>query len=217
IDRLQGVGAVVLAGQHDHLGIRGESVDLLEELQTFGRVVGLRRQPEIHGDDRRLIAAQLGERALAVAGDHRLVLVERPLHLLLQGRVVLDDQERAAILGHAADSPTARPPPTTCPSAGSGVSFGAASGRRRNTRVPLPGALSTLMFPPSPATYCELSYTPIPMPVGLVVWKGLNSRSRKNSGVMPAPWSRTSRSARSASTPTRTLTFAGVGLASIAF
>ena len=49
--------------------------------------------------------------------------------------------------------------------------------------------MSTVMLPPSSRTYCALSYTPTPMPAALVVWKGLNSRSRTNSGVMPTPLS----------------------------
>jgi hypothetical protein len=45
------------------------------------------------------MAAQLHERALAVGGRHRLEAVERPLDLLLQREVVLDDEQGGDVLG----------------------------------------------------------------------------------------------------------------------
>ena len=64
-------------------------------------IVRMRRQSEVHGHDRRLVAAQLRDRRFAVAGHDRFVLVEGPAHLLLQRRVVLDDQQGLSGLGHA--------------------------------------------------------------------------------------------------------------------
>jgi len=53
-DRLERVRAIVLPGQHDHLGVRSEHVHLFEQAETFARVVRIRRKPEIHGHHRRL-------------------------------------------------------------------------------------------------------------------------------------------------------------------
>ena len=157
-DRLQGVRTVVLSGQHDHLGRRGERADLLQQPQTLGRIVGMGRQAQVHRDNGRLIPAQLGNRALPVAGDDRLVLVERPLHLLLERGVVLDDQQGSALVGHAADSLTAGVQRVRRPRSGRASAAAAPDqGRRRKTRVPTPGSLSTAMLPPKPDTYCELS------------------------------------------------------------
>ncbi len=64
----------------------------------------MRRQPEVHRHDGRLEATQLGDRGAAVVGDDGLVAVERPAHLLLQRRIVLDDQERLACIRHQAAS-----------------------------------------------------------------------------------------------------------------
>ena len=59
--------------------------------------VGVGRQAQVHRHHGRLVAAQLHQRALAVAGGDRLEAVQRPLDLLLQRQVVLDDQQRTRI------------------------------------------------------------------------------------------------------------------------
>jgi hypothetical protein len=44
-------------------------------------------------DHRRLVAADLRQRRFAVAGHHDVVGVEAPAQLLLQARIVFDDQQ----------------------------------------------------------------------------------------------------------------------------
>src|SRR5262245_1115233 len=206
-DRLDGVRAVVLPGEHDHLRVRREGEHLLEELQALARVVGLRGQAEVHRDHDRLIAPQLRERALAIAGRHSLELIERPTHLLLERGIVLDDKQGSAFrAAHATSRNDSSPAALT-----------SERGTKTRTLVPAFGALSTTMRPPSPVTYWKLSYTPMPMPCGLVVWNGLNSRSRTNSGVMPAPASTTSTTAFAPSRNTRTVTWPFSPAASSAF
>jgi hypothetical protein len=129
-DRLHRVRAVVLAGEDDHLRVGEERERLLQASQALGRLVRRGREPEVHRRDRRLEAAQLRERTLAVVRDDRLVLIERPAHLLLQRRVVLDDQQRPALFGRrcahgltlalksAKDSRLGRPGALTPPPAG---------------------------------------------------------------------------------------------------
>jgi hypothetical protein len=52
----QRVGAIVLTGQDDDLGVRCQRQDLFEQLETFGDGIRVWRQAEIHRHDRRLIA-----------------------------------------------------------------------------------------------------------------------------------------------------------------
>src|SRR5579864_7738580 len=203
-DRLQCICPVVLPGQYDHLGPRNECMQLRQQLESLGGIVGLRRKPAIHRDDSRLEPAHLRDRTGAVAGDDRLILVERPQHLLLECGIVLDNEQRLA--RHA-----------TCSSIITGPAAGSIAGISTRTHVPPPGRLSTCISPPSPFTYWALSYTPIPMPDGLVVWNGLNRRSRTNSGAIPAPVSETATATNRPADSTRTLTVLPDGLASIAF
>ena len=83
---------LVLPGKDDHLGVRRRAEDLLQQLEAFRGIVGVRRQAEIHGDDRRPMAPHEGERLFALAGADRAVLIERPGHLRLQRRIVLYDE-----------------------------------------------------------------------------------------------------------------------------
>src|SRR6185503_1002439 len=68
---------------------------------SLGSAVLVRRQPQIESDDRRLVPAQEGERRFPVPRDQRLGGVEAPAHLLLQARIVLDDQQHGATLAQA--------------------------------------------------------------------------------------------------------------------
>src|SRR5436309_15023668 len=78
-------------------------MDFLEELESFSGVIRMGRQSEVHRDHRRLVTAQLGYGGLAIARDNGVILLERPLHLLLQRRIVFDDQQWfARIAGHSA-------------------------------------------------------------------------------------------------------------------
>ncbi len=98
-DRLDRVRAVVLAGDHDDLRVRRDRQHLGEQREALGRAVRVRRQPEVHRDDRRLVATQLRHRGRAVLGDDDLVAVEAPAHLLLDAGVVLDDEQHRLLVG----------------------------------------------------------------------------------------------------------------------
>jgi hypothetical protein len=143
-DRAKRIGAVVLAGQHDDLRVRGELADFLQQRKPLGGVVGMRRKAEVHRHDRGLEPAQLCDRGRAIVGNDGLVGVECPAHLLLKRMVVLDDQQRQAGLRHQAASFMDAAGPTEPLPCGSS----------NRTRVPDPSLLSTRMRPPSPATYC---------------------------------------------------------------
>src|SRR5690606_11906014 len=182
----QCVFAIVLAGQHDDLGLGRERQQRMQQANAFRRVVRMRRQAQIHGDHRRLEAAHLRDGAVVVVGDDGFVLIESPTHLLLQRGLVLNDQQGFGFFVHAARL--------------MGTEIAAVGrGSRTRTQVPSPMRLSTVRRPPMFWMYCALSYAPMPMPVGLVVWNGWNSRSRTYSSLMPAPLSRTSMIASSLS------------------
>ena len=100
-DRLERVGAIVLPREHDHLGVRRKRMDLVQQRESFRRVIRMGRQAEIHGDDRGLVAAEERDRGLAIAGENRFVAVECPAHLFLQRRIVLDDEQRLVLFRHA--------------------------------------------------------------------------------------------------------------------
>ncbi|EXI73003.1 MAG: hypothetical protein AW07_02935 [Candidatus Accumulibacter sp. SK-11] len=148
-DRAQGVRPVVLAGEHDDLGIGCHAQDLLEELEAFGHRVRVGRQAQIHGHHGRLVAAHELHRRLAVVGGQRFVLIERPANLLLQRAVVLDDQQvwhfRSTHSCFPDNSSDFRALPTSN------------NGSRRSTWVPTSTALSTETLPPSSWTYWKLS------------------------------------------------------------
>ena len=151
--RLQGVLAVLLAGQHDHLGVRGDREDLLQRAEALVRVVRARRQAQVHRHHGGLEAAQLRDGALAVGRHGDFVAVECPLHLLLQRRIVLDDQQRVAFFAH--DTALISSAVAGSSASSTAVTFGLFSTSR--TVVPRPTSLSTSMRPPTPSTYCWLS------------------------------------------------------------
>ena len=94
----QGVGPVVLAGEHNHLGVRVQRQNLLEQLEALRHRVRVGRQAEVHGDHGWQMAAHLHQCALAVVGGNRLEAVKRPLDLLLQRQIVFDDQQCPCLL-----------------------------------------------------------------------------------------------------------------------
>ena len=95
----QRVGLVVLPRQHDDLGVGVGGEQLLEELEAFGNRIGVGRQAEVHRHDGRVVAAHLDHRRIPVGGSNGVEAVERPLDLLLQREIVLDDQQRALGFG----------------------------------------------------------------------------------------------------------------------
>src|SRR4030095_11611311 len=64
----------------------------------------VRRKTEILQNDRRLVAPQRRDGARAGVGRLHLVTVATPTELLLQPRVVFDDQQLWTVLGHALSS-----------------------------------------------------------------------------------------------------------------
>jgi hypothetical protein len=92
--RAQRVRLVVLAGEHDDLQVGVDVQHLAQQLEAFRHRIGVGRQTQVHGHHAGVEAAQLHQRGLAVARRHRFEAVQRPLDLLLQSEVVLDDEQR---------------------------------------------------------------------------------------------------------------------------
>jgi hypothetical protein len=137
----QGIAAILVAGEDDDLGERGDFQDLLQGGQPFGRAVDVGGQAQIEQHDARLVFAHLGQCGFAVVGGEDLVPGKRPLELLLHADVVLDDEQPGLdgrfggrVGGLHAGASTA--------------GCGGACGRVRRNVVPLPGALSTSTLPP---------------------------------------------------------------------
>src|SRR5947209_702660 len=105
----------------------------------------MRRQPQVHRDDGGLITPKLRHGRLAVAGDDRFVVFERPAHLLLQRGIVFDDQQRPARFTQCCT------PSVACASAGAGAPSDC--GKSTRTVVPVPSTLSTSRSPPRLRTY----------------------------------------------------------------
>ena len=136
----QRVGLVVLPGQHDHLGVRVDLQQLLEQPEALADRIGVWRQSQVHRHHRRLVATRLHQRRLAVAGRDGLETVERPFDLFLQREVVLDNQQRCLCNTHAAvlrSEPVRR----------------SNNGSNSVTTEPWPSSLFTSMLPPSSLTY----------------------------------------------------------------
>jgi hypothetical protein len=140
-DGAQRVGAIVLAGEDDDLGVGRQRQDLFEQFETLGDRIGVGRQTQIHGHHRRLVATHQLQGAFTIVGSQGFVLVERPADLLLQGPIVLDDEQWWQLYGtHAVPfkkSVDFIPDPASN------------SGNNRSTWVPTSSALSTDSLPPS--------------------------------------------------------------------
>jgi len=101
-DRPQGVRLVVLAREDDHLDVGGDTEKLLQQAKTFRDRIGVGRKAEVHRHHGGGVPTALRERALAIVRDDAFKLVQRPLDLLLQGEVVLDDEQRRCLVDHFA-------------------------------------------------------------------------------------------------------------------
>ncbi len=166
-DGAQRVLLVALARDDDDLGLPVEHQQPGERGETFLRVVGRRRQPEVEQGDQRTFGREGRDRRRAVAGHgHVVVARERPLHLHTDVLVVVDDEQPG--FRHLASSTSA-------------------AGRLTRTVVPAPTSLSTWMLPPWASTTIRDWNIPMPSPFDLVLWNGLNSESRRNAGLMPQP------------------------------
>ncbi len=166
-----------MAGRDDDLGVGLEAQDLAERREALLDPVGIGRQAEVEGDDRRLVRAQRLDRRAAVAGGDDAIAVIGPFQLPLQALVVLDDQQdgKLGLFGHARFL--------------IGSAAGSAAGRRMVKVVPWPGWLSTPSRPPMAAISERASNAPMPKPPGLVEEKGWNRRLRRKSESIPTPWS----------------------------
>ena len=99
-DRAHRIGAVVVAGDHDDLGIRRQGQHLLQQAKTLADTTGIGRQAQVQRDHRGFESAQMGERGFAVFGDLDIEVLETPLQLALQTRVIFHDEELVFCFSH---------------------------------------------------------------------------------------------------------------------
>jgi hypothetical protein len=99
-DGLDRVLAVELPRDHDHLGVRGSPQGLDQGEETLGDALRVRRQAQVLQHHGGLVPAQGRDRLAAGSGREHLVIVETPLELLLQPRVVLNDQQLGLAFRH---------------------------------------------------------------------------------------------------------------------
>ena len=89
-----------MAGRDHHLGGRRQLQNLLQRREALRRAVRVGRQAEVEGDHAGLVGTQQLDGLLAVAGHEHLIVLEAPLQLPLQARVVLDDQKFWSVPTH---------------------------------------------------------------------------------------------------------------------
>src|SRR6185295_18132960 len=94
-------------------------------------------QTEIHRDHRGFVPTDLRDGGFPILGHDGFVAVERPAHLLLQGGIVLHDQQGRLRFAHE----------TTCRSSEGSAAL-SADGSTTRTLVPVFGALSIRICPP---------------------------------------------------------------------
>jgi len=113
-DRADSILLVQLPRHDDDLGM-GRDLEHLEQAgESLGHSFGVRGQAQVLQHDCRLVATQRRKRGVAIrSGDH-IVFVEAPLELLLQARVVFNDEQFGLVLGHS--SPAATGAHTASPS-----------------------------------------------------------------------------------------------------
>jgi hypothetical protein len=98
-DRLQRVLLVAVAGNDNHLGVRGQFQEFLQGGETFFDALGVRWQPQVLQHDHRVMPPQFRDGSSAVLGRGDVVILEAPLELRQQPGVVLDDQELSVLFG----------------------------------------------------------------------------------------------------------------------
>ena len=91
-DGFHGTVAIVVAGDHDHLGRGREAKNLLQRLYSLTDAVGIGRQPQVLQHNWRGMTPQLRQSLGAIGRRDDFVLVETPFELRLQAQVVFDDQ-----------------------------------------------------------------------------------------------------------------------------
>ena len=91
-NRPGGVLAVIVAGNHDDLGVGRE----LERLGQCGEALldafGLRRQAEVLENHGGFVPSQLGNCLLSILGRVNVIALETPLELFQQPGIVFDDK-----------------------------------------------------------------------------------------------------------------------------
>ncbi len=142
-DRAKGIGLIVLARENDHLDVRIDPEQLLEQPESFRHRIRIGRQAEVHRHHGGAVSSALHERAFPVRRSHGLESVERPFDLLLQRQVVFDDEQGWRLVGVHLALDICR----------AEASCDSKSGSAIDITVPRPGALSTEMLPPSSRTY----------------------------------------------------------------
>ena len=181
----QRVGAIVLARQHDDLGVRRERVISSSSLKpsygSSGRGGRPRSIVTTAGSCRRSCASALSRSSAT----HGLVAGRTPSSSASAAPGRPRRSAAAALVAHGLPRAALRRPSLE-------RSAGGASRRRRQdgsskrTGVPSPGVLSTSMRPPSSGDVLVALVGADAHAGRLVVWNGLNRRSRTNSGAHAA-------------------------------
>ncbi len=110
-----------------------------EHGHAFADPVRIGRQAQIERHHRRFLGAQQLQRFLAIAGNEQLIAVIGPAQLTLEPRIILDDQQFGAQIGHQAILWRR----FSAASRGGSAESLAAKGRQMVKQVPIPGVLST--------------------------------------------------------------------------
>src|SRR5437870_144633 len=141
--RLHGLTHRAVRGDHDHLDRGVASSELPRQVEAVAV-----REHQVHDRGVGLVLAEGGERVAHAPGRaHRIALaLEREPEAVGDRRLVVDDEDRAAVGLH-----------------------GATTGSRTCTRVPCPSQLWTPSSPPWRCTTERAIDMPSPVPSGLVV------------------------------------------------
>lgn len=144
-DALGRVELPVVAGDDDDFGLRRDGKDLVKGREAFADPSGIRRQTQVQGDHRRLMALHRSHRRFPVVRHHHPVLIEAPPQLVLQAGIVFDDQQG---LVDQADL-------TSCVAK---LALGSLTpGMKKLNSEPWPGWLFTDNSPPRERIYSRLS------------------------------------------------------------
>ena len=84
---------LILAADDDDLGIRRDFENLFQRRKPFDGRIRMRRQAEIERHHRRPETAHRGQGLGPIGGERNLAPLEAPFQLLLDARVVIDDQQ----------------------------------------------------------------------------------------------------------------------------
>ena len=140
-NRPQRTGFFAMAGSHDDLGIGLQAQYRIHGREALGGAVRVRRQSEIERHDVGFFRAQHFDRRFPVAGNDDLKIIIGPFQLLLQTRIIFNDQQlfffRLNFVRHHAALSSAGVSPDRC----------LASGRISVKRLPTPSVLSTSRRP----------------------------------------------------------------------